>query len=66
MLESLKDMYICHPFMPVAEQPAWFAHIKDVRAVFTYPASNIISKYKNGNYIQAWLVRYTDVDENID
>jgi len=66
MLESLKDMYICHPFMPIENRPDWFAHIKDVRAVFVLPASNIISKYKNGNYIQTWLVRYTDTVAGID
>lgn len=59
-------MYICHPFMPVDNPMAWFPHIKDVRAVFVLPASNIISKYKNGNYIQTWLMRYTDVEANID
>lgn len=66
MLESLKDMYICHPFMPVANPMNWFVHVKDVRCVFTLPASNIISKYKNGNYIKVWLQRFVDEQESID
>lgn len=66
MLESLKDMYICHPFMPVENPMAWFAHVKDIRCVFTLPASNIISKYKNGNYIKVWLQRFVDEEESID
>lgn len=55
MLDSLKDLYVCYPFLPVSEVPEWFKHIKDVRCVVTLGA-NSISKYKNGNFVRAWLM----------
>ena len=59
MLDALKDLYIAHPFMPVADKPEWYSHIKDIRCVVELPASNIISQYKNGNFIRAWLQSVT-------
>jgi hypothetical protein len=47
MLESLKDLYISYPFMPMSEPPKWFKHIKDIRIVVKLDAANIIFKYKN-------------------
>ena len=55
MLESLKDLYVSYPFLPVAEKPAWFNHIKDVRLTVVLDAANAISEYKNANNVRAWL-----------
>lgn len=60
MLESLKDLYISHPFLPVADAPVWFSHIKDIRCVLVYDAVKNILEYKNGNYVRAWVVGLTD------
>ena len=60
MLESLKDLYISHPFLPVADAPVWFSHIKDIRCVLVYDAVKNILEYKNGNYVRAWVVGITD------
>lgn len=55
MLESLKDLYISHPFLPVADAPEWFSHIKDIHCVVTFDAvAN--PQNKNGNYVRAWLI----------
>lgn len=55
MLDSLKDLYISYPFMPVADAPDWYAHIKDIRCVIVLSATDFISQYKNGNRLRAWL-----------
>ena len=57
MLDSLKDMYISYPFMPVANRPEWFTHIKDIRCVVELPAGNPISEYRNTNVFRAWLTK---------
>ena len=57
MLDSLKDMYISYPFMPVADPPDWYKNVKDIRCVVAMEASNSISQYRNGNYLRAWLVK---------
>lgn len=57
MLDSLKDMYISYPFMPVVNPPVWYSHVKDIRCVVTMGAANSISQYRNGNYLRAWLVK---------
>lgn len=66
MLNSLKDLYISHPFLPVADAPEWFNHIKDIRCVVTFDAANNILQYKkNGNYVRAWLVGLTNISATI-
>lgn len=56
MLDALKDLYIYHPFLPVAVAPDWFSHVKDIRCTVKLPATNYISKYKiNGNFVRVWL-----------
>lgn len=66
MLDSLKDLYISHPFLPVADAPEWFSHIKDIRCVITFDAANNILQYKkNGNYVRAWLVGLTNISATI-
>ena len=47
MLESLKDLYISYPFLPVADAPYFFNHIKDIRVVYSLDAKDIILGYKN-------------------
>ena len=63
MLESLKDLYIAYPFLPVAVQPAFYNQIKDVRLVLELPATDLLLGYKNkrnGNYIRVWLTGFAD------
>lgn len=55
MLDSLKDMYISYPFMPLTSAPELFRNVKDIRCFIELPATKAISKYKNGNYVRAWL-----------
>lgn len=57
MLDSLKDMYISYPFMPIANPPDWYKNVKDIRCVVAMDASNSISQYRNGNYLRVWLVK---------
>lgn len=67
MLDSLKDLYISHPFLPVADAPEWFSHIKDIRCVVTFDAANNILQYKkNGNYVRAWLVGLTAASATVE
>lgn len=62
MLESLKDLYISYPFLPVPEKPAWFNHIKDIRLSVVLEAANAISEYKNANNVRAWLTAIDPVE----
>lgn len=57
MLDSLKDLYISYPFMPVENPPDFYKHVKDIRCVVTVPALNPISLVENDNYIRAFLLR---------
>lgn len=61
MLESLKDLYITYPFLPVSIQPEFFSHVKDVRLILELPATDLLLGYKNnqnGNYIRVWLTGF--------
>ena len=55
MIESLKDLYISYPFLPVEDKPDWFNHIKDVRLTVILDAANPILGYKNASNIRVWL-----------
>ena len=69
MLESLKDLYISYPFLPVADAPDFFNHIKDIRVVHQLPATDLLLGYKNnrnGNYVRAWLTRLVPADGTTD
>ena len=66
MLDSLKDLYISHPFLPVEDAPEWFSHIKDIRCVVVFDAViNILQYKKNGNYVRAWVTRLTNISATI-
>lgn len=65
MLESLKDLYISYPFLPLPQPPDFFRHIKDVRLVLELPAADLLLGYKkgmNGNYIRVWLTGFVPAD----
>jgi len=65
MLESLKDLYISYPFLPLPQPPDYFSHIKDVRIVLELPAADLLLGYKNGrngNYIRVWLTGFVPAD----
>jgi hypothetical protein len=53
MLESLKDLYISYPFLPVDDKPELFNHIKDIRLTVVLDAANSLSEYNNGNKVRA-------------
>lgn len=61
MLESLKDLYISYPFLPVPTAPEFFKQVKDIRLVLELPATDVLLGYKNnrnGNYVRAWLTGF--------
>ena len=58
MFNSFKDLYVCYPFMTIAERPDFFQHVKDIRVTATMPASNILPQYKNLDSISATLVGF--------
>lgn len=58
MFNSFNDLYVCYPFMPLAERPDFFQHVKDIRVTATMPASNILPQYKNLNSLSATLVGF--------
>lgn len=61
MLESLKDLYISYPFLPVTVAPDFFRQVKDIRLVLELPAVDVLLGYKNnrnGNYIRVWLTGF--------
>lgn len=58
MFNSLNDLYVCYPFMPIAERPDFFQHVKDIRVTATMPAANILPQYKNLNSLSATLVGF--------
>ena len=55
MFDSLKDLYISYPFMPVENPPEFFKHVKDLRCVVTLPAADPISQVENDKCIWAQL-----------
>ena len=69
MLESLKDLYISYPFLPILNPPDFFQHIKDIHVVLELPAQDLLLGYKNnrnGNYVRAWLTALVSADGDID
>ena len=49
MLDSLIDLQISYPFLPVANKPVWFDAIKDIRLTVVLASSETLSEYKEIN-----------------
>ena len=58
MFNSFNDLYVCYPFLPIAERPDFFQHVKDIRVTATMPAANILPQYKNLSSLSATLVGF--------
>lgn len=54
MLNSLKDLYICYPFMETLYPPEWVQHVKDIHLVVELPAAGITAS-KNDDRLIAMI-----------
>lgn len=62
MIESIKDLAVCYPFLPGSTVPDALKHIKDARIVFELPAKTYKRDYINSQQFYAELVSISASD----